>query len=105
MAVILTGAWLSFTIHKKPKLSIATGLLLYLFSSYSINVYWAIRKGGDRVYWHGTTRAIRTLIKRGDANDVVLTIDAVLPSDVTYNDDLRNDLYEKLREVDPGLVK
>lgn len=105
VAVILTGAWVTFTLHKQPKLSIAAGLALCLFASLSVHAAWKMRTGGDRVYWHGSVRAIRTLIERGDVNDVVAAIDVVLPPDVTYNDNLKLEIYEELRRVDPGLVK
>ena len=105
ITVILAGSWVSFTMHKQPKLSIITGLALCLFVSFSIFERCNHRTSGDRVYWHGSLRAIRTLVVRGDANDVVATIDAVLPPDVTYNDNLKKAFYEELRQLDPGLVK
>lgn len=105
IACVLLGAWVSFTIHKQTRLSIATGLVLCLFASLSVHAVWKAKTTGDHVCWHGSLRAIRTLIERGDANDVVVTIDSVLPPDGTYNSNLRDTFYEELHELDSGLVK
>ncbi len=91
--------------NKLTKLSLVTGIALCLFVSFSVYSACAANTSGDRVHWHGSLRAIRTLIVRGDANDVVATIDSVLSPDVTYNDSLKEAFYAELRDLDSGLVK
>ncbi len=77
---------------------------MFVFSL-SVHAAWKSRTRGDRLYWHGSLRAIRTLIDRGDANDVIATVDAVLPANITYNSNLKKAFYEELRQLDPALVK